>query len=324
MSSSISWPCAALREADLAARTTMRVGGRAEWLLEPATPAELAAAYRTARSEGLSVRVLGGGANLLVEGGTLPGAVIATERMRRLFRPQGEDDPGVLETDPDDLEPRRAPLERERDPRLVAWCGATLPSLVKAAKELGWSGLEGLAGVPGQLGGGLAMNAGGRFGDLWDVVERVSLLDERGELVELERAACAPSYRDGNLGGRLAVGAVLRLRVDEVARVKAATRDYLLEKNRVQPVSEWSSGCVFKNPAAELSGGRSAGQLVDECGGKGRARGDAIVSPRHGNFIVNRGKATAADVLTLIEDVRDLVAQKAGIRLETEVRIWRQ
>lgn len=324
MSSTITWPCAALRDADLSARTTMRVGGRVDWLLEPANPTELAAAIRAARSANLPVRVLGGGANLIVDGAGLPGVVIATERMRRVFRPQSEDDPGALELDPDDLEPRRAPLERSRDPRLVAWCGATLPSLVKAAKELGWSGLEGLAGVPGQLGGGLAMNAGGRWGDLWDVVERVSLLDERGRLIELERAACRPRYRDGNLGGRLAVGAVLRLRVDQVARVKAATRDYLLEKNRVQPVSEWSSGCIFKNPDPERSAGRSAGQLVDECGGKGLSRGDAVVSARHGNFIVNRGAATAADVLTLIEDVRDLVAQRTGISLETEVQVWRR
>lgn len=323
MTSSAVWPCAALRDADLSARTTMRVGGRVEWLLEPASPGELRAAFAAAREAGHVPRVLGGGANLIVEGGELPGVVIATERMRRLFRPQGEDDPGELELDPDRVAARMAPLERERDPRLVAWCGATLPSLVKAAKELGWSGLEGLAGVPGQLGGGLAMNAGGRWGDLWDVVERVCLLDEGGELVELERDACSPRYRDGNLGGRLAVGAVLRLRVDEVARVKAATRDYLIEKNRVQPVSEWSSGCVFKNPDPERSEGRSAGRLVDECGGKGLVRGDAMVSPRHGNFIVNRGHATAADVLTLIEDVRDLVAQRTGLRLETEVQVWR-
>jgi len=320
MSSSATWPCAALRDADLSPRTSMRVGGRARWLLEPSDPEELRAAWCAAREAGYRPRILGGGANLIVEGGSLDGVVIATERMRRLFRPQDEDDPGEL------LQPsaRTAPVERERDPRLVGWCGATLPSLVKAARELGWTGLEGLAGVPGHLGGGLAMNAGGRWGDLWDVVERVRLLDPDGELVELERAACSPGYRDGRLEGRVVVGAVLRLAVDTRAAVKARTRDYLVEKNRVQPVSEWSSGCIFKNPDPERSDGRSAGQLVDECGGKGRARGDAVVSERHGNFIVNRGRATAADVLTLIEDTRDLVAQKTGIRLETEVQIWRQ
>lgn len=295
----------------------MRVGGRVEWLLEPSDPDELREAYSAAREAGYTPRMLGGGANLLIEGGELRGVVIATERMRRLFRPGAEGEDETIPTG------RVAPLERERDPRLVAWCGATLPSLVKAAKELGWSGLEGLAGVPGHLGGGLAMNAGGRQGDLWDVVERVRLLEPGGELVELAREECSPTYRDGNLGERIAVGAVLRLEVDAIAAVKERTREYLFEKNRVQPVSEWSSGCIFKNPDPERSDGRSAGQLVEEVGGKGLARGDAIVSPLHGNFIVNRGKATATDVLTLIEDLRDRVAEATGLWLETEVRVWR-
>jgi UDP-N-acetylmuramate dehydrogenase len=319
MSSSATWPCAALADADLAPRTTMRVGGRVEWLLEPADPDELREAWCAARAAGHLPRILGGGANLLIEGGRLPGVVIATERLRRLFRPESESDPGDLA-----LPTRRAaPVERTRDPRLVAWCGATLPSLVQAAKTLGWSGLEGLAGVPGNLGGGVAMNAGGRAGELWDVVERVRVIDEGGELRDLERRECAPRYRDGGLGGRVVVGAVLRLAVDRPEAVKERTRDYLLAKNRVQPVSELSAGCIFKNPDPERSGGRSAGQLVEECGGKGRARGDAIVSPLHANFIVNRGRATAGDVLGLIEEVRDLVAQQSGIRLETEVQIWR-
>jgi UDP-N-acetylmuramate dehydrogenase len=295
----------------------MRVGGRVEWLLEPSDPGELQEAWCAAREAGFAPRMLGGGANLLIEGGDLRGVVIATERMRRLFRPSTEGEDEALPT------ARVAPVERERDPRLVAWCGATLPSLVNAARDLGWTGLEGLAGVPGQLGGGLAMNAGGRWGELWDVVERVRLLEPTGELVELERADCSPAYRDGRLGQRVAVGAVLRLEVDSVPAVKERTRQYLVSKNRVQPVSEWSSGCIFKNPDPELSDGRSAGQLVEAAGGKGRERGDAVVSPLHGNFIVNRGRATAADVLTLIDDLRELVAQATGIRLETEVQIWR-
>ena len=100
-------------------------------------------------------------------------------------------------------------------------------------------------------------------------------------------------------------------------------REYLETKRRVQPVTEASAGCIFKNPPPELSGGRSAGKLVEDAGAKGRTRGDAIVSPLHGNFIVNRGNATSADVLTLIEDVRDLVAERTGVVLATEVKVWR-
>lgn len=296
----------------------MRVGGRAQWLLEPRNPEELRAAWLAARERGLEARVLGGGANLIIEDGELPGVVIATAQLRRLFRPHPHQDNAM------DQEPGAAvALERERDPRLVAWCGASLPSLVSAARDLGWSGLEGLAGVPGHLGGGLAMNAGGRWGALWDAVESVRLLEPDGTLLDLAREDCAPRYRDGNLGARLALGAVLRLRVDRVADVQERCRTFLAEKNAVQPVSEHSCGCIFKNPDPQLSDGRSAGKLIEDCGAKGMARGAAHVSSKHGNFIVNAGGASAADVLTLIEDVRDLVLENSGVRLESEARVWR-
>lgn len=319
MGSSNGWPCPALFEADLASRTTLRVGGRAQWLLEPADPEQLRAAWIAIRERGLEARVLGGGANLLVADGLLPGVVLSTERIRWVQRPPPEQEDPFAPLAPG----RVAPPERGSQARLVAWCGATLPALVAASRQLGWTGLEGLAGVPGQLGGGVTMNAGGRHGELWDVVERVRLIDEDGTLRDLARSECAPRYRDGGLGGRLVVAAALRLSVESVEAVRERGRQYLLEKHRVQPVTEWSCGCIFKNPAPELSDGRSAGKLIEDCGGKTLSRGDAIVSPLHGNFIVNRGRASATDVLALIEDVRRRVLELSGVALETEARIWR-
>jgi UDP-N-acetylmuramate dehydrogenase len=143
--------------------------------------------------------------------------------------------------------------------------------------------------VPGNLGGGVAMNAGGRWGDMWDVVELVRVLDADGAFQDLPRERCAPRYRDGGLGGAIVLGAVLHLRVDDPPAVKERVRGYLLEKRRIQPVTEWSAGCIFKNPPREASDGRSAGKLIEDAGAKGRARGDAVVSELHGNFIVNRG-----------------------------------
>lgn len=119
------------------------------------------------------------------------------------------------------------------------------------------------------------------------------------------------------------MGAVLRLTPSTVGEVRERTRDYLLEKRRVQPVTEWSAGCVFKNPDPARSNGCSAGKLVELAGLKGRSRGDAMVSPLHGNFIVNRGAATAADVLGLIDEVRSEVQTKSGVELEVEVKVWR-
>jgi UDP-N-acetylmuramate dehydrogenase len=188
------WPCPALRDADLSAHTTARLGGRAEWLLEPTHPDQLVEAVRRARERGIEPRILGGGANLLIAEGVLRGVVITTARLSRVFRPQdpsvdpnlaGEDAfapilPRLLGRPDPNLEP-----EREEDPRLIAWAGAGMPGLVRSTRLLGWSGFEGLVGVPGQLGGGIAMNAGGRWGDTWDVVESVRVLTQEGEVRDL-------------------------------------------------------------------------------------------------------------------------------------------
>jgi len=314
-----SWPCPALREFELGPRTTLRVGGTVAWFLEPATPDAFVEAWHAALERGFTPRVLGGGANLLVPDGRLPGVVITTARMGRVFRPGRCEDADW--NDPRQGDPSTGEGAEERA-ELVAWAGMPLPGLVRVARELGWSGLEGLVGVPGHLGGGVAMNAGGRWGEMWDVVETVRVLTTDGEVEECSRSACEPVYRDGNLGGAVVLGAHLVLARGDELEIKERMRQYLAEKSAAQPVTERSCGCIFKNPDPELSGGRSAGRLVDECGGKGRTHGDAIVSPKHGNFIVNRGRATAADVLYLIEDLRSLVRDRTGIELEDEVKRW--
>lgn len=328
MTSLQDWPCAAVRRADLSVRTTLRVGGTAEVLLEPATPEELRAAVVRVRELGAPVRILGGGANLIVAG-DLAGPTICTDRVRRTFRyvpPEYRGEAAdFADRDDDPFEessPRLALPEEELEPRMVAWAGSPMPGMVTASKRLGWSGLEGLAGVPGSLGGGVAMNAGGSWGDLWDVIERVRVIDEQGQFRDLMREDCSPRYRDGNLGGLVVAAAVVKLERTHPKQVESEVRRYLLHKRTVQPVTESSAGCIFENPDRELSDGRSAGQLIDQAGLKGRRVGDAEVSEKHGNYIVNRGSATAGEVLELIEIVRDGVAQRFGIRLETEVKIW--
>lgn len=295
----------------------MRVGGRAEWLLEPATPEELRAAITAAREDGVEPRILGGGANLIVDDGILPGVVITTDRMKRLFRPV-EMSAGLAT----ELDARIAPSPREEGLRFVAWAGTTHQKLLTSACELGWSGLEGLAGVPGHVGGGVAMNAGGKWGGMWDSIERVLVVDERGELVELMRDQCSPTYRNGGLGRKVVASVLLRFRLDSTLAVKERAREFLLAKNKVQPVSLWSAGCIFKNPDPKLADGRTAGQLVDAAGLKGTRIGDAEITDLHGNFFVNRGKATARDLLALIERARSVVFEKSGVLLENEVKVW--
>ncbi len=288
-------------------------------MLEPTDPEELRLAWMAAHEAGVPVRLLGGGANLLIEDGVLPGVVIATARMRRIFRlgDRWEGDPYMLD------EEGGAEPAPEKTTGLVAWCGATLPALVRTAYDLGWTGLEGLIGVPGHLGGGVRMNAGGKWGELWDVIESVRVIGKGGEVFDLDRKDCSPSYRNGNLGDQIVTGAVLRLEPAPKPEVFERMKAYLAEKKAAQPVTESSSGCIFKNPDPELSEGRSAGLLVEQAGAKGLTRGGAIVSPLHGNFILNRGGAKAADVLGLIDEVVERVADKTGIPLEREVEIWR-
>ncbi len=325
------WPCPALRNADLSAYTTAKLGGRVQWLLEPTHPEQFVEAYRAAREAGFAPRILGGGANLLIADGELAGCVITTARMSRLFRPRDADVEPEMENE-DELLPLLPHLvgrpdpnlepERKEDPRLVAWAGAGLPGLVRTTKLLGWSGFEGMVGVPGHVGGGIAMNAGGRWGEMWDVIESVRVLTPEGEVEHLQRDACNPSYRNGNLQGAIVLGAVMRFEVSTKAQVEMSVRAHLAEKSATQPLTERSSGCIFKNPDPELSDGKSAGLLIEECGGKGWCEGQAMVSPKHANFIINQGGARTSDVLRLIERLQELVAAKTGVVLETEVRLW--
>ncbi|MEL6430017.1 MAG: FAD-binding protein [Planctomycetota bacterium] len=323
----MQWPCASLRGANLRDRTTIAVGGPVEWLLEPADPDQLREAIALARERGMDVRVLGGGANLIVDDAGLAGVVVATERMNRVFRPT------ELAGDGDALDgelpsARTALPPAADDPRLIAWAGAPLPKLCRTARDLGLSGLEKMSGVPGHLGGGIAMNAGGKDpdGTLWqmsDVVEHIRVVDEDGAFVDIPAEDWSPEYRDGRLGARIVAGAVLRFRPRPKHEVIEQSKDYLRKKNAVQPVSEKSAGCVWKNPDPEVSGGRTAGLLVDEAGGKGTRVGGAVISERHGNFLVNAGDASATDVFTVIERVEALVAERTGVELEREVKLWR-
>ena len=354
MDAARTWPCPALRGAELGPRTTLKVGGRAAWLLEPGDPDVLREAWLAAREAGCdfrrydteedlaadrgsssgpgapTLRVLGGGANLVVGDGDLDMVVLATSAMRRTFRPL---DPGEALTEEEAVassvgvhEPA-APSIAVDDPRLVCWAGASMPGLVRTATELGWTGLEGLIGVPGNLGGGLAMNAGGKWGELWDVVDLVRVLTPDGELVDVPRDQASPGYRDGGLdriGAAVVVGAVLRLELSTKKEVEGRAREFLFEKRAAQPVTEASAGCVFQNPSEEWQGRRwSAGLLIDHLGLKGRRRGAAVVSELHGNYLLNEGGATAADVFALIDELRHEVADRTGIELAVEVKRWR-
>ena len=264
----------------LARLTTLKVGGPAEvWTCEDDAA--------VARATEAPYRILGGGSNLLVADAGVP------ERVVRLGRAYADLD--------------------AMDGRSDLWLGAAtpLPGLVRRAQRLGLSGLEGLLGVPAVLGGAIAMNAGTRFGEIGDVLEEVEALVD-GRVVRLAAAELGLRYRHAELPpGAIVLRARLRLRASTPTSVAQAL-ETVDAARRGQPKAR-SAGCAFKNPA-----GDSAGRLIDVAGLKGLRVGDAMISYEHGNFVVNLGAASAADVVDLLDQVRGAVA----VPLEIEWRRW--
>ena len=214
--------------------------------------------------------------------------------------------------------PSWAGFERLPDGRVRAGAGLRLKNLCGLAAAAGLSGFEFLEGVPGNLGGALRMNAGAMGGWTLDVVDELTLMTEAGEVRTLPRAALRADYRRcADLDPAVALGAILRPSGSAPsAAVAASIEAYRARRHATQP-REPSAGCIFKNPP-----GTSAGLLIDTSGLKGTRVGDAEVSPVHANFIVNRGAATAADVIGLVRVVRARVHEARGVDLEPEVILF--
>lgn len=268
------------RRVKLADLTTLGVGGEAE-LWEVERVGDLREATRE------PYRVLGGGSNLLVADGGVSDRVIKLGRAFNDVRGFG----GSADV----------------------WLGAAtpLPGLVRRAADAGWSGLEGLLGVPAVLGGAVAMNAGTRFGEVADTLQEVELL-VNGQIERLDAASLGLSYRHSELPkGAVITRARLRLTPSSPERVRARLGQVDAARQGQPKVK--SAGCAFKNPL-----GDSAGRLIDAAGLKGLQVGGARVSHEHGNFVVNTGGATARDVVALLEGVRERV----GRALETEWELW--
>jgi len=278
----------------LARHTTWRVGGPARRLYLPADLEDLAACLRALPPQE-PLLWLGLGSNLLVRDGGFPGTVVATAACLRA------------------LEHRGGGLVR-------AEAGVACPKLARWCARRGLAGAEFFAGIPGTLGGALAMNAGAFGGETWALVEAVETLDRRGRLRRRGPEAFRVGYREvRGPEGEWFVAVWLRLRPagpGERAAVEARIRELLARRAATQPLGQPSCGSVFRNPP-----GDHAARLIEAAGLKGRRRGGAQVSERHANFIVNTGEATAADIEGLIREVQETVARVHGVRLVPEVHI---
>jgi UDP-N-acetylmuramate dehydrogenase len=278
------------REEPMSRHTSWRVGGPAELFFEPATVYQLQVFLRQL-PESVPVQWLGLGSNLLVRDGGIRGAVISTAKLARA-------------------------VERGQDGRVAAGCSVPCANLARQCVRWHLGPASFLAGIPGSIGGALAMNAGAFGHETWEFVESVTTIDRRGDIRVRPRSDYRIAYR--SVEGPAAewfLGAVFAFAKDESVSAESI-RALLRQRKATQPLGQPSCGSVFRNPP-----GGFAGRLIEAAGLKGKQVGGARISDKHANFIVNIGGARAADIEHLIRLVRAEVKAQHGVDLELEVRI---
>jgi UDP-N-acetylmuramate dehydrogenase len=269
--------------------TSFKIGGPADVLVEPADVEDVAWLVRRAGADRVPIFVLGG-TNLLIRDGGIRGIVMSLTKMRAI-----REEPGQV---------------------LYAEGGVGMPTLIGYAVRRGLAGLEWGAGIPGTVAGCVVMNAGTRLGEMKEAVKAVRLVTPEGDMVEVDASDIVFEYRHAKLPPGILVGVWLQLQTGERIAIEKTVKDYLQYRKDTQPLALPSAGCVFRNPHRD-----SAGRLVEKAGLKGARIGDAQVSDKHANFVVNLGAARAKDVLELIRKVRREVKRRTGVSLDLELKV---
>jgi len=276
----------------LAPVTWLHIGGPAAYFVEPENVDQLAEVARRCRENDVPMRVLGRGANLLIDDAGVKGAVIRLSA--------GEFS-------------RVTPTEKG----VLAGAGADMGRLVLRCVREGRSGLEPLTGIPGSIGGCVRMNAGGSFGDIGNAVEAVEVMTADGEVFTRYRGDLAFAYRSTNISALFILGTEFRLTEDDPHRILKQVKQIWIYKKNTQPLGSRNAGCIFKNPR-----GLSAGALIDRAGLKGRRVGGAHVSEKHANFLLSDPGTRAGDILKLINIIRETVYKRTEVYLELELEVW--
>ena len=275
--------------------TSLRVGGAIDWVISPKTEEEAAAIVYELDQAGIGWRPLGSGSNVLADDQDHHYVVLNMSELKGEVRIEGD--------------------------RVSVSAGYSLPRLCIDVARAGLSGIEGLGGIPGTVGGALWMNAGAYDHEIGTVTETVRVARE-GKVTDVAGQSIQWNYRHTSFKeGELLLGATLRLTPDEPEAIKARMDEAKGRRLATQPHGSRSAGCFFKNPPTSTVG---TGKIIDEMGMKGQRRGSAVVSPVHANFIVTEGEnARAEDALALAEEIRERVKREQGIELEYEVELWR-
>lgn len=276
-------------QAPLAEYTSFRIGGPADVLVEPADAEDLVQLVAQATEQKLPMFVLGG-TNLLVRDKGIRGVVVSLARLRSI-----KEEPGSV---------------------LYAEGGVGMPTLISYAIRRSLAGLEWAAGIPGTVAGCVVMNAGTRLGEMKDSVKAVRMVTPIGTLLDCPAQDIVFGYRRAELPAGIVAGVWLQLKPGVRSDIEKVVKNYLRYRRDTQPLTLPSAGCVFKNPPND-----SAGRVVEAAGLKGTHVGDAEVSQKHANFIVNQGHASAKDVLVLIRKVRAQVLRKTGVKLDLELKV---
>ncbi len=277
--------------AEMRQYTTLRLGGPADWLAFPRSGEEIAMLFAEAGVHGIPVTVIGHGSNLLVMDGGIRGLVIRVEKNMRSIRQDGN--------------------------RVIAEAGAMLGTVALFAAEAGLSGLEFASGIPGTVGGGTAMNAGAYDGEIAQVAELVKGIQPDGTPVSFSREEMGFGYRTSAVKekGFVVTEVTFALTPGNPAEIRARMNELNARRAEKQPLDVPSAGSTFKRPE-----GFFAAALIDQCGLKGYSVGDAMVSMKHAGFLVNTG-SSSADFKNLMNKVQSIVEERAGVRLEPEIRI---
>lgn len=275
--------------------TSLKVGGSIDWVISPETEEQAAVMVGELKAARIGWRALGSGSNVLADDADHHYVVLSLSDMK-----------GEVQIDGNTVS---------------VSAGYSLPRLCIDVARAGLSGIEGLGGIPGTVGGALWMNAGAYGHEIGKVTEVVRVARE-GKVVPINGETVRWNYRHTSFEeGELLLGATLRLTVDDPEKIKGRMDDAKARRLSTQPHGSRSAGCFFKNPPASLIG---TGKIIDELGMKGSRRGSALVSPIHANFIVTEGdNARAEDALALAEEIRERVKREQGIELEYEVELWR-
>jgi UDP-N-acetylmuramate dehydrogenase len=275
--------------------TSLRVGGAIDWVISPGTEEQAAAVVHQLDQARIGWRPLGSGSNVLADDADHHYVILSLKELKGEPQFDGQ--------------------------RVSISAGYSLPRLCIDAARRGLSGIEGLGGIPGTVGGALWMNAGAYGHEIGTVTEALRVA-RAGRVVEVPGSSVKWDYRHTSFReGELLLGAKLRLTLDDPEKIQARMEDAKTRRLASQPHGARSAGCFFKNPPAS---GSSTGKIIDEMGMKGTRRGSAVVSPVHANFIVTEGEnARAADAIALAEEIRERVKREQGIDLEYEVELWR-